>query len=121
MEVIAYCLGTFLLGFILAWLFKKTPPSNTREIESQVNDLKIQNVSLEKDKQYLTADKESINVQIEKKSSSLQEAERVIAQFTTRIEGYEIAIESKKQEMDVLLTKKNEAEKELQRTDKENH
>lgn len=117
MEIILYCLAAFTIGFLIAWIIKKTPVGNLKEVEN----LRIQVATLEKEKQYLKSDTANFSIQITAKTKELQDAEKIIAEFTTRIEYFEKTVRTNKEQFDTLDAKLREAERELQRSEKDNH
>ncbi len=83
MQLFFYCLATFIIGFLLAWLIKKVPAHNTSGIELA----NTKNTSLETEKHYLLAANNGLEAKLGIASKDLVDASKMVTAYSTKIEA----------------------------------
>ncbi|GAC1596401.1 MAG: DNA recombination protein RmuC [Chitinophagaceae bacterium] len=60
MEQLFFIPAAFIIGFLLAWIIKKTPAADTKEMEAALELYKTKATTLEMEKEYLSRDMEAL-------------------------------------------------------------
>ena len=83
MQIFVYCLATFIIGFLLAWLLKKIPPPDTTNIELAKTTI----ASMETEKIYLVSGKNELAEKLSIANEELANANKLVTGYCTRIES----------------------------------
>lgn len=120
-ESILYCLVTFITGFLLAWLIKKKPASNNKELEESLSIAKTTIITLETEKKHLQEEKAHLSIQLSDLSKELSASEKLATEYRTRVEAITENINNLRTEFAAEKDKHWQTKKELINAQNDNH
>lgn len=120
-QVALFCLATFILGFIIAWLGKKTHIDRLKELNVAIDLLKTQTATLETEKQYLQQDKTVVADQLHAATSQLEESREAATTYSTKLTAVTENLIALKQEFTSEKEKHFDTKKELIQATNDHH
>ncbi|CAN5552029.1 DNA recombination protein RmuC [soil metagenome] len=120
-QVALFCLATFILGFIIAWLGKKTHTHRLKELNVAIDLLKTQTATLETEKQYLQQDKTVVADQLHAATSQLEESREAATTYSTKLTAVTENLIALKQEFTSEKEKHFDTKKELIQATNDHH
>ena len=112
LQLTLFCAATFIAGFILAWLTKKTHADRVRELDAALDIQKTQTATLATEKQYLQQDKTVLTEQLHAANSQLEENRELATTVSTKLNAVTEMISDMKQDFTIEKEKHFETKKE---------
>jgi len=113
LELALFCAATFMAGFIIAWLIKKTHAGRAGELDAALEIQKTQTATLATEKQYLQQDKTVLTEQLNVATAQLDESRQLATTVSTKLAAASEMISTFKQELIVERERHFETKKEL--------
>lgn len=86
MSLVVFAALAFLVGFLLAWIIRKKGNAN-KELEAELELYRTKSATLETERTYLLNDKESLTQRLAGQMKELNEAQRLVTEYGTRLQS----------------------------------
>src|SRR4051812_10035958 len=97
-QVVLFALIAFIIGFVIAWIAKKSYAAKATQLEQLLEAARTQSAMLETEKQYLKEEKQQLSECIEITLSHLEKSREEATAFSTRLASSSEQLVTAKQE-----------------------